>query len=199
MSKFKVLMIAAGLLAGAGLAWLALPYILPHQFHGTVVQSPDTAPDFSLASSQGGEFRLADQRGKLVMLYFGYTFCPDVCPNTLGQVKQAQKALGRRGSDVQVVMISVDPQRDTPEVLARYLKNFDPSWIGASGSEEQVAQAAALYGIYYEKHPGSPQTGYLVDHTATVMVIDADGHLKLVFPFGTTGEDMADDLAYLMR
>ncbi len=199
MLKTKIILIVAGLLAGAAAAYLVMPYILPYQFHGTLIQSPDPAYDFTLASSQGGTVRLSDLRGKLVLLYFGYTFCPDVCPNTLAQVKQAQKALGRKAQDTQVVMVSVDPLRDTPEVLARYLRNFDPTWIGASGSEQEIAQAAALYGVFFEKHPGTPQTGYLVDHTATLMVIDRDGRLKLVFPYGTPGPDMAADLKVLLR
>lgn len=199
MSKTKIILIAVGFLVGAGLAYLALPYVLPHQFHGTLIQSPEPAFDFNLASSQGGKVRLSDLRGKLVLLYFGYTFCPDVCPNTLAQVKLAQKTLGRKAQDTQVVMISVDPLRDTPEVLARYLRNFDPTWVGASGSEQEIAQAAALYGVFFEKHAGTPQTGYLVDHTATLMVIDQDGRLKLVFPYGTTGPDMAADLKTLLR
>ncbi len=199
MSKTKLFLIIAGIILGAGLAWLAVPYVLPHQFHGTVMQAPDLAPDFVLDSSRGGSLRLSELRGKLVVLYFGYTFCPDVCPNSLAQVKVAQKQLGRKGQDVQVVMISVDPLRDTPDVLARYLRNFDPNWIGASGSEQQIAEVAALYGVYYEKHPGTPETGYLVDHTATVMVVDREGYLKLVFPYGTSGVDMAGDLAVFLR
>jgi protein SCO1/2 len=199
MSKRTILFIVAGLMVGAGLAYLALPYILPHRFTGTVIQSPEEAPGFTLASSQGGQVSLSDLRGKLVMIYFGYTFCPDVCPNTLGQVKQALKLMGGKAKNVQVVMISVDPLRDTPEVLARYLKNFDPTWVGLSGSEDEISQIAALYGVFYQKHEGTAQTGYLVDHTATVMVIDQTGHLKLIFPYGTTGKDMAADLMYLLR
>ncbi len=199
MSKTRIALILIGLLVGAGLAWLALPYIRPHRFTGTVIQSPQTAPDFSLQSSRGGTVSLADMRGKLVLVYFGYTFCPDVCPNTLGQVKVAMRELGRKAQQVEVLMISVDPLRDTPEVLGRYMKNFDPGWIGASGSEDEIAAIAALYGVFYEKHPGSPQTGYLVDHTATLMVIDQEGRLKLIFPYGATGQDMAADLAYLLR
>ena len=96
-------------------------------------------------------------------------------------------------------MISVDPARDTPEILAEYVSHFHPGFIGVTGTPEEIAQVAASYGIFYEAHEGTAATGYLVDHTATVLVIDQEGHLKLVFPFGTTAEDIAKDLAYLLQ
>lgn len=192
-------LLIASAVVGIVLALLIIPRLLPHRFHGTVIQSPNPAPNFRLESSRGGEVSLSDFKDKLVILYFGYTFCPDVCPTTLAQVDKAVESLGQKADDVQVIMISVDPERDTPERLAAYLKNFNPNFIGASGAMDQIAEIATLYGIYFEKHAGTPATGYLVDHTATVMVIDPQGYLKLVFPFGTSGEDMASDLAYLLR
>ena len=96
-------------------------------------------------------------------------------------------------------MVSVDPERDTPEMLAEYVTHFHPSFIGVTGTPDEIAEVATLYGIFYEAHEGTAATGYLVDHTATVMVIDQDGHLKLVFPFGEPAENIAEDLAYLLR
>jgi protein SCO1/2 len=199
MKWSRVGLLIVGMALGIGLALLILPRFLPHKFHGTLIQSTNPAPNFTLESSRGGEVSLSDFSGKLVILYFGYTYCPEVCPTTLAQVDKAVESLGRKAGDVQVMMVSVDPERDTPERLASYLKNFNPDFIGASGSVEQIAETATAYGIYFEKHPGTPATGYLVDHTATVLVIDRTGHLRMAFPFGTTAQDMASDLAYLLR
>lgn len=171
----------------------------PYQFHGTILQSSTEAADFTLMSSNGQRVSLSDYRGKLVLLYFGYTFCPDVCPATLAEIAGAMKILGEDAGKVQTIMISVDPERDTPEQLAEYVAHFDPNFLGVTGTPEQIAELATLYGIYYEKHEGSEASGYLIDHTATVMVIDQEGYLKLLLPFGTTAQDMADDLAYLLK
>jgi protein SCO1/2 len=107
--------------------------------------------------------------------------------------------MGRQADKVQVTMITVDPERDTPELLAQYMAHFDARFIGLSGTAEQIAAAATPLGIYYERHEGTAATGYLVDHTATVAVIDQNGYLRLVFPYGTPGEDIASDLAQLLK
>lgn len=171
----------------------------PYEFHGTILQSNTEAANFALMSSNGQRVSLDDFRGKLVMLYFGYTFCPDVCPATLAEIAGAMDILGKDAKDVQTIMISVDPERDTPEQLAEYVAHFDPNFLGVTGTEEEVAEIATLYGVFYEKHEGTAASGYLIDHTATVMVVDQDGYLKLLLPFGTTAQDMADDLAYLLK
>lgn len=170
-----------------------------YQYHGMLLDSPTMAPDVTLPSSTGEEVSLSDFRGKLVLLYFGYTFCPDVCPTTLNTVNKALEMMGNKAEEVQLVMVSVDPERDTPQVLASYLSNFNPSFIGLSGTPEQLASAATPFGIFYEKHEGSAATGYLVDHTASVMVLDQDGRLRLVIPFQTPAEDIAADLKQLLK
>ncbi len=188
-----------GLVAGLAIvAFIALPRLTPHTFYGTLLQSPDKAPGFELQTASG-PISLEDLEGKIVLLYFGYTFCPDVCPATLAEVSGAMDKLGRKADDVQLIMISVDPGRDTPEMLRDYVTHFHPSFLGATGTEEEIAQIATLYGVFYEKHEGTEATGYLVDHTATVMVIDEEGHLKLVFPFGAPAEEIAEDLEYIMN
>jgi protein SCO1/2 len=115
------------------------------------------------------------------------------------EIAGAMDILGKDASQVQTIMVSVDPERDTPEQLAEYVAHFDPNFLGVTGTPEEIAELATLYGIYYEKHEGSEASGYLIDHTATVMVIDQEGYLKLLLPFGTTAQDMADDLAYLLK
>jgi protein SCO1/2 len=177
----------------------AVPRLRPHTFYGTLLQSPNEAYDFTLTSQNNQQISLSNFRGKIVLLYFGYTFCPDVCPATLSEVAKALEILGESAEDVQLIMISVDPERDTPDKLAAYVSHFYPTFLGVTGTPEQIAEAATLYGIFYEKNEGSIATGYLVDHTATITVIGQDGHVKLVFPFGTPAEELAEDLAYLLK
>jgi protein SCO1/2 len=171
----------------------------PYQFHGTILQSNNEAAGFTLMSNNGQRVSLDDFRGKLAVLYFGYTFCPDVCPATLVELAGAMDIMGEDAKDVQVIMISVDPQRDTPEQLAEYVAHFDPNFLGVTGTEDEIAELATLYGVFYEKHEGTVATGYLIDHTATVMVVDEDGYLKLLLPFGITAQEIADDLTYLLK
>lgn len=178
---------------------VVLPKLRPYTFHGTVIQSEQVSPDLTLTTQYAQQASLSDFRGKLILLYFGYTFCPDVCPTTLSEVSQAIELLGDKAEDVQVIMVTVDPERDTPEQLGTYLAHFNPEFLGMTGTQEEIDQAAALYGVYFQKHEGTEATGYLVDHTASLMVIDEEGHLKLIYPFGTPASDIADDLAYLLR
>lgn len=190
--------IALGILAVIlGLA-AGIYFFRPHTFHGTVIQSPETSYDFTLTSAKG-DVSLSDFRGKLVLIYFGYTFCPDICPATLANVGQSLRELGAKADDVQLIMISLDPERDTPEKLAEYVTHFHPSFIGVTGTQDELAKIASLYGIFYEKTAGTDNTGYLLNHTATLLVIDREGYLKLVFPFGVTVPEIVDDLKYMLR
>ena len=185
---------------------IAFPRMRPYNFHGTVLQSTQPAPDFELHAAHGQTVRLSDFRGKLVLLYFGYTFCPDVCPTSLSKLAKTMEILGNQADDVQVIMISVDPERDTPEILSEYVSFFHPSFIGVTGTPEEIAEVAGSFGIYYQAHEGSEASGYLVDHTASVIVIDQDGYLKLVYPYTTpdqdayiSAEEIAADLSNLLK
>lgn len=190
------------LLGGLVVGWLLIQLLNgrfgPHQFHGTVIQSPAPAANFTLTGHNGEPVSLRDFRGKVVLLYFGYTYCPDVCPATLVELKKARAALGDDAQDVQVLMVSVDPQRDTPDKLAQYMTHFDPTFVGLTGSESDITAAATPFGIFYEKHPGSVESGYLIDHTASVVALDRDGYLRLVYPFDTPGAAIAEDVAVLL-
>lgn len=179
--------------------WVVLSRLRPPVFHGLVLQSPRPAADFTLTAHTGQRVNLSTFRGKLVLLFFGYTFCPDVCPMTLAKVAQALKRLGPKARQVQVLFISVDPDRDTPERLAAYVTFFNPTFIGMTGTPEEIAVVAARYGIYSKKEEGTKATGYLVAHTAIVTVIDPQGYVRLLFPFGISPDEMADDLASLIR
>ncbi|MCW5882065.1 MAG: SCO family protein [Anaerolineae bacterium] len=167
---------------------------------GLVFDPPKQAPDFTLTDHTGRPFSLADQRGKVVLLYFGFASCPDVCPSTLTDLARMKRELGRDGNQVQVALITVDPNRDTPQVLADYVTVFDPSFIGLHGSEEQVQQLMKQYGVTAVRKdlPGSA-LGYTIDHTAFVHVIDQSGRWREQFPFGASAEDMAGDVRQLIR
>jgi protein SCO1/2 len=203
MSRNKLIGLFIGvILLGLLVGWLlvrAINSFGPHEFHGLEIQSPPPVSNITLTGANNEMVSLTDFRGKLVVLYFGYTFCPDVCPATMSELKIMMRELGRDAEDVQVIMVSVDPERDTPEQLGEYVTQFHPSFIGVTGTEEELLGATTQLGIFFEKHEGTEASGYLIDHTATVNVLDEDGRLVLVFPFGTTGADMAEDLRYLLK
>src|SRR5262245_12343168 len=163
------------------------------------MQPPKPAADFTLTAHTGARVSLHDFRGKLVLLYFGYTFCPGVCPTTLANVAQVLHQLGARANQVQLLMISVDPERATLDRLAAYVPHFQPSFLGLTGSAADVAAVAPLFGIYFEKGESTTATDYLVSHSATLMVIDQQGIMQLIIPFGTAVQDMAADLASLLQ
>ncbi len=195
-----VLFGAAAILLGLLVGWGLLQLIgTPYSYHGTVIQSPDPASNFTLTGAGQQQVSLSDFRGEVVLIYFGYTFCPDVCPATMVELSQAMEFLGEDAKKAQVLMISVDPARDTPEKLAEYVTYFNPEFMGLTGTEDEVAAVATTYGIFYEKHPGSIESGYLIDHTASVVVIDPDGYLRLVYPFNTPAEDIAADVQQLAK
>ena len=199
--RYKWLLIgAAALFLGLLLGWTIITLIgTPYTYHGTVIQSPKVDQNFALTGPGGLQVNLHDFRGQAVLLYFGYTFCPDVCPATMVELAQANKILGNDARNAQVIMISLDPERDTVQKLQEYVSHFDPSFIGLTGTEDEVAAVATQYGIFYEKHEGTVATGYLIDHTASVVVIDPDGYLRLVYPFGTPAEDIAEDIRHLVN
>jgi len=168
------------------------------QYFGTLWPGPQQATDFTLESADG-PVSLSDFSGKIVLLYFGYTFCPDICPSTMTDLAQVMQDLGKKADEFQVIMITVDPERDTPQQLADYVSHFDPSFIGLSGTEEEIAAVAADYGIFYERHEGTAASGYLIDHTARVFVIDKNGEYSLSFFFGMTRDEMASDLRNVLK
>lgn len=166
-----------------------------------VFNPPRPAPEFTLRGSDGSEFKLNRFRGKVVALGFGYTFCPDVCPTTLMELAQARKKLGAAGKEFQVVYVTVDPERDNAERLRTYLSAFDPSFIGATGTPEQLADVRKAYGISIAKKTveGNP-SAYLVHHSSFVYFIDREGNLRAMLPFGgRTVDDIAHDIRALLK
>jgi protein SCO1 len=165
------------------------------ELHGTALQAPRPIDDFTLTGSNGQPLALSDLRGQWLMIYFGYTHCPDICPTTMADLAIMANELGEeRMEDVQVLLVSVDPERDTPERLATYLQAFHPTFLGMTGDLATIQAAASHFGIYFE-HTGEG----IVDHTSYVLVVDPEGHLRLVYPYGVSGLDMAVDMDYLIR
>lgn len=171
----------------------------PTQFKGTFMPTPISVPDFTLTNVAGDPVNLSDFEGEIVLLYFGYTFCPDICPTTLAELSKVQRDLDDNGEKIQVLMVTVDPQRDTPQKLEEYVDHFHPDFVGLSGTKEEIDGAGEGFGIYYEKQEGSEATGYLVDHTARVFVVDPQGNYQLSFAYGTPVEDISHDLRLLLR
>jgi protein SCO1/2 len=158
-----------------------------------VFDPPRLAPDFSLTGSNGREVRLSDFRGKLVILGFGFTSCPQICPTTLATLAQAQRQLG---DDVQVIYVTVDPERDTPEQMRRYLATFDATFIGATGTPTEVAAVHRLYGVMAEKKPAG--STYMVAHSSSTYFIDRQGRLRGMMPYGRRAGDYVHDARILL-
>ena len=191
-----VIMIMAGLTVfGGGCRAFAPAY----EYNGTVLDPPLPLPDFELAAADGQPFHLSDVEGDIALVYFGYTFCPDVCPLTLVDVKKALAELEGR-ERVHVVFVSVDPERDTPEVLARYMNAFDPAFVGLTDDFEKVQAVMKPFGAYAAREEvADSAAGYLVSHTAHVFLVGPQRQLLLIYPFGFEPEGLRSDLTYLLQ
>jgi protein SCO1/2 len=166
---------------------------------GALIEPPVSRPNFTLASNQG-LVSLSTFRGKLVVLYFGYTACPDVCPTSLANLRQAMGLLNsQQAGQVQVIFISVDWKRDTPEKLASYARAFHPSFIGLTGSQAEIDSVTRDFGIFYLLNEPDPTGYYSVDHTASTTVLDRQGNLVLQWPYGLQPSELASDLKVLLR
>ena len=171
----------------------------PYVFHGTIINPPLPVTDFSLQSANNVAFRLSDQKGKIVLLFFGYTSCPDVCPVTLATFKQVHERLGDDAQKVRFVMITADPDRDTPDKVAEYAARFNPEFIGLSGDMTALDAIWKELGVFVEKQESESAAGYLVSHTASVYVLNQDGSLFMTFLYGTTATEIADDIRQILK
>ena len=155
------------------------------------------APDFTLSGSDGAKLQLRDYRGKVVLLAFGFTSCPDVCPTTLAVLARARSQLGRDGNEVKVVYVTVDPERDDAKRMRKYLAAFDPTFIGGTGTADKLAAVRKEYGIAADKKPAG--AGYVVAHSSYTYLIDRAGKLRALMPYGHTAEDYVHDLRILLK
>lgn len=196
----RVIQVGLGLLVLIGVVMAGvLLFPKADTFRGTVFDPAPSAPEFELTRGNGDSFRLSETRGDAVLLYFGYTSCPDVCPTTLSDLRRVLEELGPDAEQVQVIIVTVDPERDTPQKLQEYVSIFDPAFIGLSGSMDELEKVWSDYGVYREEEqlPNSA-TGYLVNHTARLYLIDQDGNMRLSYSFGTPTDDILHDLKMLI-
>lgn len=173
-----------------------------YQPYGTRLMAPRIAYDFSLTASDGKAVKLSDYRGKVSLIFFGYVNCPDVCPTTMLELGKLYKALTpQEQARVQVMMITVDPERDSREVLGNYVSFFSPTFLGLTGTPEQIAQVAQNYGVFYQKSNLKSAKEYTVDHSATVFAVDPQGNLRLVYGNGKPAqtEKMVQDVRWMLR
>ncbi len=169
------------------------------QFKSIDITGADYAKAFSLPDANGQTKTLADFKGKIPIVFFGFAQCPDVCPTTMAEIAEVKKSLGKDGEKVTAIFITVDPERDTPQVLKAYMESFDPSFTALRGSSEQVAQLAKDFKVYYKKVDGKTPTSYTYDHTAASFVFDTDGKLRLYTRYGMGVQALADDLKILLK
>lgn len=167
-------------------------------YHGTFIDDPKDPEQFTLIASDEREISLEEFRGDVVALYFGYTHCPDICPLTLAKLAQAKQELGSQGDDLQVMMITVDPERDSAEILDEYVTRFDPTFLGLTGELEQLEDVASSLGVFFAKQESQGASGYLVDHTASVLVLDREGALRLLLGQDLSADQVAEDLENLL-
>lgn len=169
------------------------------QFKAIDVTGAEYARDFQLSDHDGRPRTLKDFHGKAVVVFFGYTHCPDVCPTTLSEIAEAKRLLGPDGAKVVGVFVTVDPQRDTPEMLKAYMANFGPDFVALRGTPDQLAAVAKEYKIYYKKVDGKTPDSYTMDHSAGSYVYDPQGRVRLYTRYGTGPEALASDLKILLK
>jgi len=167
-------------------------------FNSVDITGASYGRDFALTDQNGNRRTLADFRGKVVLIFFGYTQCPDVCPTTLADMAQVKAKLGSAGDKLQVLFISVDPDRDTPAVLTQYVPSFDRSFIGLYGNAEETARTAKEFKVIYQKVPGKTSTSYSIDHSAGSYLFDSQGRLRLFVKQSQSVDSIAADVKRLM-
>ena len=167
-------------------------------FVGTDISSVPIDTTFKLKDFNGRIRTLEDFKGKVVVIFFGFTHCPDICPTTLTDLKKTMALLKDKASDVQVIFITLDPARDTEDVLKKFIPTFDSSFLGLTGSESDINKVISQFKIFYQKVNDGSKSGYTIDHSAGLYVLDKNGNIKLHTSHGQKPEDLASDLAKLI-
>ncbi|MCE1250544.1 MAG: SCO family protein [Comamonadaceae bacterium] len=192
------LIAASALWAGAGGLLSACSEKKP-AFRGMDVSGADYARDLPLTDHNGQPRHLQDFRGKVVIVFFGYTQCPDVCPTSMQELAEAKQLLGADGERLQGIFVTVDPERDTPEVLKAYMANFDPSFLALRGTPEQLAAVAKDFKLYYKKVEGKTASSYTMDHSAGSYLYDPQGRLRVYHRYGSGAQALAEDARTLLQ
>jgi|UniRef100_UPI0035B2E532 protein SCO1 len=188
------------LLAGGALLLGACSEGGKASFNAIDVTGADYAKDFALTDHNGQARTLKDFQGKVVVMFFGYTQCPDVCPTSMTELAAVKKLLGQDGDKVQGLFVTVDPERDTPEIMKAYMANFDPSFLALyAASPDQLAAVAKDYKVYYKKVEGKTPTSYTMDHSAGMYIYDTQGRLRLYSRYGSGAGALADDIRLLLK
>ena len=186
------------MLAGAGVFLAACSKGKP-EFRGVDISEVEYARDIPLPDHNGQQRSLKDFRGKVVVVFFGYTQCPDVCPTTMQEMAEVKKMLGPDGDRLQSIFVTVDPERDTPDMLKAYMGNFDPSFLALRGTPEQTAAVAKDFKIYFKKVDGKTPTSYTMDHSAGSYIYDTQGRLRVYYRYGSGAEALAADVRTLLK
>ena len=168
------------------------------QFKGSDITGTRLGKDLALTGTDGKPYTLETLTGKVSLVLFGFTQCPDVCPSSLAELTQVMKLLGKDAKRVRVVLITVDPERDTPEVLRAYVSGFDPDFLGLTGTLEQIKKTAASFKVYYAKTAGA-QGNYLMDHSASFYLMDAQGESRVLLSNNIGAAAIAHDIQLLLR
>ncbi len=168
-------------------------------FQSIDLTGADYAKDFALPDQNGKTRTIKDFAGKVVVVFFGFTQCPDVCPTSMAELASLKKSLGADGDKLQAVFISVDPERDTPEILKAYMGNFDPTFLALRPSPEQLPALAKDFKIYYKKVEGRTPTSYSMDHSAGSYIYDPKGRLRLYNRYGSAPEGLLGDIRWLLK
>jgi protein SCO1/2 len=170
----------------------------PQSFNSVDITGANYARDFALTDHTGKRRTLADYRGKVVLVFFGYTQCPDVCPTTMAEMAQVKAKLGAAGEKLQVLFITVDPERDSQQLLAQYVPSFDPSFVGLYGNADETAQTAKEFKVFFQKVPGKSAGSYSIDHTAGSYVFDQQGKVRLFVKHSQAADLTAADIKRLL-
>lgn len=194
----RALLIAgsSALAAGALAFWLPQP---SREFKSVDITGADYARDFSLPDHTGRLRKLQEFRGRVVAVFFGFTQCPDVCPTTLTEMTRVKQLLGDDGEKLQVVFITVDPQRDIPAVLQAYMRNFDPQYLALVPTEQQLPEVAKEFKIYYKRIEGKTPSAYVMEHSAVTFIFDTKGRVRLYSRYGLEPEALASDVRKLLK
>lgn len=196
MNKRDFLRLAGASAAAAAMAGCSDP---KPSFNAVDMTGADYAKGFALKDADGKERTLADFKGKVVVLFFGYAQCPDVCPTTMTEMAQVKQQLGKDGDKLQVLFVTVDPDRDTPEVMKAYMGAFDPAFVALIPTQEQLAAMAKDYKAYYKKVGGKTPTSYSMDHSAASYIYDTQGRLRLYARYGAGVAPMVADVQALIK
>jgi protein SCO1 len=167
-------------------------------FHSIDITGADYADGFTLTDHNGQTRTLADFKGKAVVIFFGYTQCPDVCPTSMSELAQARQLLGADGARLQGLFVSVDPQRDTPEIMKEYMASFDPTFLALYAKPDELPDLAKRFKVYYKKVPGSTPDTYTMDHSAGSYIYDPSGRVRLYSRYGGGAQVLADDVKKLL-